>query len=41
MSLLAFLGFLNSWPVMIGMAVGLLALIGVFIYLRSADDEDE
>jgi hypothetical protein len=33
--------FLSSWPVMIGMAVALLALIGVMIFLRMKPrDED-
>ena len=33
--------FLSSWPVMIGMAVALLALVGVMIFLRmKPKDED-
>lgn len=33
--------FLSSWPVMIGMGVALLALIGVMIYLRMKPRDDE
>jgi hypothetical protein len=33
--------FLSSWPVMIGMAVALLALIGVMIFLRMKPRDDE
>ena len=33
--------FLSSWPVMIGMAVALLALIGVMIFLRMKPKDDE
>jgi len=33
--------FLSSWPVMIGMAVALLALVGVMIYLRMKPRDDE
>jgi hypothetical protein len=33
--------FLSSWPVMIGMAIALLALIGVMIFLRMKPREDE
>ena len=33
--------FLASWPVMIGMAVALLALVGVMIYLRMKPRDDE
>ena len=33
--------FFSSWPVMIGMAVALLSLVGVMIYLRmKPKDED-
>ncbi|MGL6073972.1 MAG: LPXTG cell wall anchor domain-containing protein [Fimbriiglobus sp.] len=30
----------SSWPVMIGMAVLLLALVGVMIFLRSKKDDE-
>ena len=33
--------FFSSWPVMIGMAVALLALVGVMIYLRMKPNDDE
>jgi hypothetical protein len=33
--------FLSSWPVMIGMAVALLALIGVMIFLRMKPRDEE
>ena len=33
--------FLSSWPVMIGMAVALLALVGVMIFLRMKPRDEE
>ena len=33
--------FLSSWPVMIGMAIALVALIGVMIFLRMKPRDDE
>ena len=33
--------FLSSWPVMIGMAVALLALVGVMIFLRMKPKDEE
>ena len=33
--------FLNSWPVMIGLVVALVALVGIMLFLRSnKKDED-
>ncbi len=41
MLLADFMDMMSSWPVMIGMAVALLALIGVMIFLRMKPrDED-
>ncbi len=37
----AIMNFLGNTWVMVGMAVGLLALIGVMIFLRSKQGEDE
>ena len=33
--------FFSSWPVMIGMAVALLALVGVMIFLRIKPKDEE
>ena len=33
--------FLSSWPVIIGMAVALLALVGVMIFLRIKPKDEE
>ncbi len=33
--------FLNSWPVMIGMLVALLALVGLMLFLRNKPSEDD
>ena len=33
--------FLSSWPVIIGMAVALLALVGVMIFLRIKPRDEE
>lgn len=33
--------FLNSWPVMIGLVVALLLLVGIMIFLRNNKKDEE